>query len=92
MSIVSFVAIYFVIWWVVLFAVLPFGVRNSHESDQIAEAGHDAGAPHNALIFQKFFATTAISAALFLGLWWFIDSGMIGLDDIPFLNAAPPVK
>jgi predicted secreted protein len=25
-------AIYFVIWWIVLFTVLPFGVRNASEA------------------------------------------------------------
>ena len=27
-------AIYFIIWWVVLFAVLPFGVRNASEAGE----------------------------------------------------------
>ncbi|MCB1491238.1 MAG: DUF1467 family protein, partial [Rhodobiaceae bacterium] len=31
MSIASGVAIYFLIWWLVLFAVLPFGVRTQAE-------------------------------------------------------------
>ena len=32
MSIASAIAIYFIIWWLCLFVVLPFGVRNAHES------------------------------------------------------------
>ena len=37
-------AIYFVIWWIVLFAVLPWGVRSQHESGDSAP-GTDPGAP-----------------------------------------------
>ena len=33
----ALLAIYFVLWWIVLFATLPFGVRNS------VEAGEEAG-------------------------------------------------
>ncbi len=32
MSLASALAIYFIIWWLVLFLVLPFGIRNAHES------------------------------------------------------------
>ena len=35
------IAIYFVIWWLVLFAVLPFGVRSQHEAGR-GRAGHRA--------------------------------------------------
>ena len=32
MNPLSALAIYFIIWWLCLFVVLPFGVRNAHES------------------------------------------------------------
>ena len=38
------IAIYFLIWWVTLFAVLPWGVRNQEESGEVAP-GTDPGAP-----------------------------------------------
>src|SRR6266851_2046306 len=37
-------AIYFVLWWVVLFLTLPFGVRSQHE-DGAGAPGTDPGAP-----------------------------------------------
>ena len=37
-------AIYFVLWWVVLFLTLPFGVRSQHEDGEGAP-GTDPGAP-----------------------------------------------
>ncbi len=92
MSTISFIAIYFVLWWLVLFAVLPFGVKSAHESGAIFEEGHDAGAPLQAQMFRKALVTTLISGLLFLGLWWLVTSGVIGLDDIPFLRNAPKLN
>ena len=37
-------AIYFVLWWIVLFVTLPFGVRSQHEDGEGAP-GTDPGAP-----------------------------------------------
>ena len=34
MSILSFFAVYFVIWWITLFAVLPIGMRTQAEADE----------------------------------------------------------
>ena len=44
MPITTAVAIFFLIWWVVLFAVLPWGVRSQHEGGEITP-GTDPGAP-----------------------------------------------
>ena len=44
MSLTTAIAIYFIIWWVVLFAVLPWGVRSQEESGAVAP-GTDPGAP-----------------------------------------------
>ena len=51
MSVVSGLAIYFVIWWITLFMVLPFGVRR----DEKIEIGNDPGAPVKHQIILKMF-------------------------------------
>ncbi len=38
------VAIYFTTWWIVLFAVLPWGVRSQEEARDVVP-GSDPGAP-----------------------------------------------
>jgi len=38
MKVGTFIAIYFIIWWVVLFAVLPWGVRSQEESGEVTPA------------------------------------------------------
>jgi predicted secreted protein len=69
MNFVSGIAIFFLIWWIVLFAVLPFGVRNSHESGTAVGEGHDAGAPVQAQIMKKALITTGLSCVVFAIVW-----------------------
>ena len=57
--------LYVLIWWVVLFAVLPFGVRNHAEAGVERPAGTDAGAPVAPRMGLKLLATTVVSAILF---------------------------
>ena len=46
MSPLTLVAIYFLIWWIVFFAMLPLGVKSQHEAQVEFERGTDPGAPH----------------------------------------------
>jgi predicted secreted protein len=57
-------AIFLTIWFTVLFAVLPFGVRSQHESGDFV-AGTDPGAPVAPGILAKTIWTTLISAVVF---------------------------
>lgn len=58
------IAIYFVMWWIVLFAVLPFGVKSQHESGDVVP-GSEPGAPVAPLLLKKALWTTVASAVLF---------------------------
>ena len=64
MPVTTAVAIFFLIWWIVLFAVLPFGVRSQHEDGEMA-AGTDPGAPVLPRLGRKLFLTTVVSALIF---------------------------
>ena len=68
MPITTAIAIFFLIWWVVLFAVLPWGVRSQHEDGQIAP-GTDPGAPVIANLGRKLLWTTLVSAVIFAGCY-----------------------
>ena len=57
-------AIYFVLWWIVLFVTLPFGVRSQHE-DGVGEPGTDPGAPILTRMGRKLIWTTIISAIVY---------------------------
>ena len=63
------VVVYITIWWVVLFAVLPFGVRNAHETEVVPVKGADPGAPAKPHLALKALATTLISGVLFAALY-----------------------
>ena len=54
------VFIYLVIWWTILFAVLPWGVRRVENP----EPGHDHGAPLRPQLLKKFLWTSAVAAVL----------------------------
>ena len=58
------IAIYFLIWWITLFAVLPFGVRSQHEGEDFAQ-GTDPGAPILARIGMKLIWTTVVASIVF---------------------------
>lgn len=63
-SVTSALAIYFVMWWIVLFVTLPFGVRSQMESGQSGD-GTDPGAPMLSRMRAKLIWTTLLSAGLF---------------------------
>jgi predicted secreted protein len=64
MPVTTALAIFFLIWWVVLFAVLPFGVRSQHEEGEMA-AGTDPGAPVLPRLGRKLLWTTVLAAVIF---------------------------
>ncbi len=78
MKIGSMIAIYFVIWWVVLFAVLPWGIRNSTEAGVAVEEGHEPGAPVAPALFKKAAITTVVAALVFAGLYYALTHGVLG--------------
>ncbi len=57
MALTTAFAIYFIIWWVVLFAVLPWGVRSQEESGEVVP-GSDPGAPNLPKLLLKLIWTT----------------------------------
>ena len=89
MSLATSIAIYFIIWWVVLFAVLPWGVRSQHEGGEIAP-GSDPGAPQIPRLKRKLVWTTII-AALVYALWHVVYTyRLITLDDLAALLGINP--
>ncbi|RDE09221.1 DUF1467 family protein [Pelagibacterium lacus] len=61
MQLFTYAAVYFVVWWTVLFITLPFGVRGQHEDGEVTD-GTDPGAPVKAHLVPKLIATTILAA------------------------------
>jgi predicted secreted protein len=57
-------ALFITIWFVVLFAVLPFGIRSQHEAGDYV-AGTDPGAPVEPRLLAKALWTTLVSVVVF---------------------------
>jgi len=72
MTVGSLIAIYFVVWWVVLFAVLPFGVRTQAEEGDVI-TGTTASAPARPMLVRKAIATTIVAAVVVGAFWIAVD-------------------
>lgn len=59
------IAVFLTGWWVCLFAVLPFGVRNHQEEAEELPEGADPGAPVTPMMRNKILATTLLAAVVY---------------------------
>ena len=81
MQLTTAMAIYFLIWWITLFVVLPFGVQPQHEGGAIAK-GTDPGAPATPRLLAKLLWTSVISAILFSACYVLYVWRIVTLDDL----------
>lgn len=84
MSLVFAIAIYFVVWWIVLFAILPFGVTTQEEAGEVVP-GTAESAPAAPNLKPKLIATTIVATVIFAIIYWLVAGGSVTLDDFPFL-------
>ena len=89
MSLATAIAIYFIIWWVVLFTILPWGVRSQEEGGDVV-SGSDPGAPAIPRLWWKLFWTTAVSAVVFAICALVYVYRIVTLDDLIALFGMPP--
>lgn len=71
MNWVGAVALYFVVWWITLFAMLPIGVRSQHEEGDVS-GGTDPGAPLRPMMGRKLVYTTIAAVPVSVVLWYFV--------------------
>jgi predicted secreted protein len=65
MPIFGGVVTFIVVWWIVLFMVLPFGIKSQAETKIHIVKGTEIGAPEKPNLKFKFLLTTLIA----LGIW-----------------------
>ena len=82
MAFTSALAIYFIIWWVVLFAVLPWGGRSQHETGGDIAPGTDPGAPAIPAIGKKLIWTTVVASVVFGILYWVYVNRLVSIEDL----------
>jgi predicted secreted protein len=62
------IGLYFVIWWTVLFAVLPWGVRSQAEAGEVVP-GSEPAAPVAPMLLKKALFTSILAAIILAGVW-----------------------
>ena len=65
-------AVYFIIWWITLFIVLPHGNQSQAELGEVTP-GTDPGAPKVSNIKLKLFINTVISGIIY-GFYWILTN------------------
>ena len=81
---VSLIAIYFVLWWLTLFAVLPFSVRTQDEDNNVT-LGTPASAPGGPHMARAVLRTTIVTTII-VGLFFWLTYGLgYGFDDLPMM-------
>jgi len=73
MQIGSFIAIFFVVWWLSLVAVISLGNRSQAEAGQVV-AGTEPGAPVVPRLWFKFLIATLLAVVMTLLLLWGVSN------------------
>jgi len=87
-TISTWLAIYFVLWWVTLFVTLPFGIRSQHE-DGSGAPGTDPGAPIMSRMGVRLIWTTLLSAVIFAAGLMAYDAGYLNIERLSKLMGMP---
>jgi len=81
MPVTTAIAVFFLIWWIVLFAVLPWGVRSQQEGGEVAP-GTDPGAPAIPRLRRKLLWTTIVSAVIFAACYLVYVNRLVTLEGL----------
>ena len=82
MNPVSAFAIYFIIWWVTLFAVLSVGLKTQDDVGEVIP-GTPASAPADRHLLRVFFINTIVSTVLFAIFYYLFAVRGWTFDDLP---------
>lgn len=83
MDLVMSIAIYIFIWWIVLFAVLPFGVRTQHEEGSVVP-GTPESAPVKPRMLRVFVINTIVATVVFAIVYTVLAYRLITPDMFPY--------
>lgn len=72
MSVFTGILLYVIIWWVMLFMVLPWGAR----APENPEEGHEPGAPAKPMLWRKALITTLLAAVVWAGAYYLVTSDL----------------
>ena len=67
LSLAGSIGLYFVVWWTLLFAILPLRVRTQAEVGEVI-AGTDPGAPASPALLERTIWTSIVSTVVFAAI------------------------
>ena len=70
-------ALYFMIWWMCLFAVLPFGLKTQGEQGEVVP-GTPASAPEKPQLKKVFLINSVVAAFVFAFVWMALEYNWAG--------------
>ena len=89
MAVATAIAIYFLIWWIMLFAVLPWGVRAQGQEGAEGAPGTDPGAPTVPHLGAKLLWTTIAAGVVWAICAVLYTKGLVTLDGLASLFGFP---
>ena len=69
--------VFLIVWWVVWFMVLPWGLK----PPTTPEPGHATSAPERPMLVRKLLITTAIALVITGAIAGVVELGWLGLED-----------
>ena len=82
MTWISAFAVYFILWWLVLFATLPFNLRTQDDEGEVT-LGTPPSAPHGRHMGRAILRATIVNLLIFGVLVVLTRYFGLGVDDIP---------
>lgn len=79
---VSAFAVFFIMWWLVLFATLPFSLKTQDDDGDVT-LGTTSSAPRGPHVARAMLRTTIVTALIFGALYVVTQVLGYGFDDIP---------
>ncbi|MCC0031375.1 MAG: DUF1467 family protein [Brucellaceae bacterium] len=84
MGIGTAIAVYFIFWWVTLFATLPFGLKTQGEARDVT-LGTVESAPAGRHMPKVLLRNTIVATLLF-GVFWYVTQVIgFGISDVPHI-------
>lgn len=75
-GVVNGLVVFLIVWWLVVFTMLPIGVRSQEESGEIAE-GTEPGAPVAHGLLKKAWWTTIATSCIWIVYYAITESGVV---------------
>ena len=78
-DIVFWVAVYYIIWFLTLFTVLPFGVRTQGEAQEVVP-GTPSSAPANIKLLRVLAINSVVALVVFAIIFFLIMNNIVSSD------------